>query len=143
MKKLFIIACMISLWSCNTPIETNDTQQILNSGDIAITIEYQGCFGGSTQRINIISKNGIRVLTNQITGEFIETQPYPDSSMFDSKKEQILEELIQKGLSPNDSDFCTTQAIYVITTEKHNYQFVDSSCQLNKLVLKLTGQERN
>lgn len=143
MKKLLVIACIISLWSCHTPKETDDAQKILNSGNITITIEYQGCFGGSTQHINIISKNGIRVLTHQITGEFIETQPYPDSILFDSKKEQILEELIQKGLSPNDSTFCTGQATYSIKTEKHKYQFVDSSCQLNKLVNILTNQERN
>jgi hypothetical protein len=128
------LAIILTLCIFSCKINTTNPNDIVNSKDIKITISHRGCLGGTKQIISIKETNGIRVLTNN----YIEGGYEPQRNIkFDSKKEQILKDLIKAGFERSDSSYCIGLAIYRIETGRYKCEFDDKTCKLDKYLYKL------
>ena len=128
---IFIVIGIIAI-SCRE--HTTNPNFILNSKDIKIKISNYGCLGGSKQIISIKEVNNERILTNT----YIEWVYEPERKIkFDSKKQQILLNLIQVGQLLKDSMYCTGFSIYKIETERYKCEFKVNSCRLDKYLTEL------
>src|SRR5688572_2168566 len=91
MKKLFVLFIGLLIISCGTNDTKEEIEKILGQGNYKIEYNFQGCFGGGTERLEI-KNNEIATYTylnlNDSTGSSEETREIP----WDMGKQKLLME---------------------------------------------------
>ena len=131
MKKLFVLFIGLLIISCGTNDTKEEIEKILGQGNYKIEYNFQGCFGGGTERLEI-KNNEIAIYTylnlNDSTGSFEESRQIP----WDMGKQKLLKEVFETGINlGNTVGFCTTTSKYKLTNFMHSVEFEDMNCELN------------
>ena len=132
MKKLFVLFIGLLIISCANKDTKEEIQEILEQGNYKIECNFQGCFGGGIERLEI-KNNEIAIYTylnlNDTQGSIQKTRQTP----WDIGKQKLLKEIFELGINLRDTvGFCTTTSKYKLTNSIKSVEFEDMNCQLNE-----------
>jgi hypothetical protein len=132
MKRLVLLASAFVMMSCGTRGTMEEIDDLLHNGDYKIECEFQGCFGGGTEKLEI--KNG-KTATYTFLDFSKENGPTKKikTISWTKEKESKLKELFEIGIHLQDTtSMCTTTTKYVLTSSLNSIAFEDVNCKVTE-----------
>lgn len=131
MRQLVLFVGMFVMVSCGTRT-SEEIDDLLDDGDYVIECEFQGCFGGGTEKLEI--KDG-KTATYTFLEFNKENAPIEKTKTISwtEEKEKKLRELFEIGTHLQDTTpMCTTTAKYALTSWPNSIEFEDRNCNVTE-----------
>jgi hypothetical protein len=128
-----VVACAI-FSACREPMQKVD--HILTEDNYILEFEYQGCFGGGKETLEIKNKK-VAIHTFPVFGEAEGIKEKIDTLAWTKEKENILREVFNIGVQITGPETCTTTAKYVLKGGSQSVAFRDGNCRLSGAVGRL------
>jgi hypothetical protein len=132
MNRLVLLVSAFVMASCGTRGTIEEIDDLLHDRDYKIECEFQGCFGGGTEKLEI--RNG-KTATYTFLDFSRENGPIEKTRTISwtKEKEKKLKELFEIGMHLQDTaSMCTTTAKYVLTSWPNSIEFADLNCKLTE-----------
>ena len=130
MNRLVSLACVFVMMSCGPRGTIGEIDEILQNGNYKIVYEFQGCFGGGTEKLEI--RNG-KTATYSFFDFSQNDSPIETTKIISwtEEKEKKLKELFEIGIHLQDTlSICTTTARYALARWPNSIEFVDLNCEV-------------
>jgi hypothetical protein len=132
MRCLILFMSLFVVISCGNRGTRDKIDELLRDGNYQVECEFQGCFGGGTEKLEI--RNGTTAI--YIFLDFSEEKGSVEKRKTISwtiEKEKKLRKLFEIGIHIQDTTSrCTTTAQYVLTSWPNSIAFKDLNCKVTE-----------
>ena len=122
---LVLIAIIAAFFFFNKKVSESDVQKMLKD-DFNIEVNFCGCFGCGTEKVNVYTQNDKRWL--KFTFNLPSDHPESRVIEFSSEKEKQFSILLFDAIRNQEKGGCTTDAEYKIESRGLRYKFIDGRC---------------
>jgi hypothetical protein len=113
---------------------------ILVQDNYILEFEYQGCFGGGKETLEIKDKK-VAMHTFPVFGEADDIKEKIDTLAWTREKEMTLREVFNIGVQITGPETCTTTTKYVLKGGAQSVAFKDGNCRVSDIVGHLLKSE--
>jgi hypothetical protein len=132
MTRLILYLTVFFMMACGNTGTIEQIDDILQDGNYIIKREFQGCFGGGAEKLEVTDRK-----TATYTFLDFSQQDGPKSKTrtisWTVEKEMKLKEIFEIGVSLQDSlALCTTKTKYILTSGPNSIEFEDLNCEVTE-----------
>jgi hypothetical protein len=131
MRQLLLLLTTFLTLTCSNRDTIGEIDGILQSGNYKVELQYQGCFGAGTEKLEI-RDNRTAIHTFFIFGQDDKEVEKIKTISWTPEKEKTLKEIFEAGIQFHDTiGMCTTTARYILTSRSNSVEFEDLNCEVS------------